>query len=224
MSEAEWTAETNPELMLNRWLFSKGSERKFLLYMLLCGRRLVEFDPDAGLIAFFAATEKYLENQLSRRELISVWAQSVRFDSKYWGWNVAQNFVNADIQPDHPPFGSTLAEKRAFVACVTANQAALDMIYASGNEDRERLLQIHYLRDIFGNPFRPVALDPAWRTPAVTALAHGIYTDRRFDAMPILADALEEAGCTSEDILAHCRGDGPHVRGCWAVDLILGKT
>jgi hypothetical protein len=83
--------------------------------------------------------------------------------------------------------------------------------------------QAVYLRDIFGNPFRRVALDPAWLTPTVTALAHGIYTDRRFDALPVLADALEDAGCTNEDILAHCRNGGEHARGCWAVDLILAK-
>ncbi len=79
------------------------------------------------------------------------------------------------------------------------------------------------LRDIFGNPFRPVVLDPSWRTETVVALANGIYADRAFDRMPILADALEEAGCDQADILAHCRGDGPHVRGCWVVDSLLGK-
>jgi hypothetical protein len=79
------------------------------------------------------------------------------------------------------------------------------------------------LRCIFANPFRPVALDPTWLSSTVKALAQSIYTDRNFEVMPILADALEEAGCSSEDILSHCRGPGEHVRGCWAVDLLLGK-
>jgi hypothetical protein len=74
-----------------------------------------------------------------------------------------------------------------------------------------------------GNPFRPVALNPEWLTPTVTALARGMYDSRDFGAMPILADALQDAGCDSEDILSHCRSDGPHVRGCWVVDLVLGK-
>ncbi len=78
------------------------------------------------------------------------------------------------------------------------------------------------LRDIFGNPFRPVAFDPAWRTETVVALASAIYAERAFDRMPILADALEEAGCDHADILAHCRGPGPHARGCWVVDAVLG--
>ncbi|MBN9521069.1 hypothetical protein J0H58_21550 [bacterium] len=79
------------------------------------------------------------------------------------------------------------------------------------------------MRDIFGNPFRPVALDPAWRTEAVVALAAGIYADRAFERLPVLADALEDAGCDHADVLTHCRGAGPHVRGCWVVDLFLGK-
>ena len=83
---------------------------------------------------------------------------------------------------------------------------------------------VSLVRCVYGNPFRPVALDPAWRTEAVVALAAGIYADRAFERMPVLADALDDAGCTDAEILNHCRGDGPHVRGCWVVDLLLGKT
>ena len=87
----------------------------------------------------------------------------------------------------------------------------------------ERIAQCDLIRDIFGNPFRPVTVDPRWQTETVVALATGIYAERAFDRMPILADALEDAGCDHADILTHCRGDGPHVRGCWVVDLVLGK-
>jgi hypothetical protein len=81
-----------------------------------------------------------------------------------------------------------------------------------------------YLLCIFGNPFRPVTLDPAWRTSDVLALARGIYEERAFDRMPILADALQDAGCDNDDILSHCRDTAtPHARGCWVVDLVLGK-
>jgi hypothetical protein len=79
------------------------------------------------------------------------------------------------------------------------------------------------LPDIFGNPYRPVAFAPEWRTDAAVALARGMYESREFGAMPILADALQDAGCASAEILDHCRGPGPHVRGCWVVDLVLGK-
>jgi hypothetical protein len=78
-------------------------------------------------------------------------------------------------------------------------------------------------RDIFGNPFRTGAVDPAWLTATVVALAQGIYADRAFERLPILADALEEAGCDDAQLLGHCRGRGPHVRGCWAVDLVLAR-
>ncbi|VTT98118.1 Uncharacterized protein OS=Sorangium cellulosum (strain So ce56) GN=sce5710 PE=4 SV=1 [Gemmataceae bacterium] len=79
------------------------------------------------------------------------------------------------------------------------------------------------LRDIFGNPFRPVAFDGVWRTSTAVALARGMYESRDFGPMPILADALQDAGCENEEVLGHCRGGGPHVRGCWVVDLVLGK-
>ncbi|WP_232069622.1 hypothetical protein [Gemmata massiliana] len=86
-----------------------------------------------------------------------------------------------------------------------------------------RWIQANLLRDIFGNPFRPAAFSPSWRTSTVIALAAQMYESRDFGAMPILADALQDAGCDSADVLDHCRGEGPHVRGCWLVDLVLGK-
>ncbi|AMV23307.1 hypothetical protein VT84_02785 [Gemmata sp. SH-PL17] len=79
------------------------------------------------------------------------------------------------------------------------------------------------IHEIFPNPFAPPRFDPAWRTADVVALARGIYDDRAFERMPILADALQEAGCDNADILAHCRdANQVHVRGCWALDLCLG--
>jgi hypothetical protein len=80
------------------------------------------------------------------------------------------------------------------------------------------------LRCIFGNPFRPVTVDPEWLTSTVVALARGIYEERAFGRLPILADALQDVGCDNDDVLNHCRGVGPHARGCWVVDLVLGKS
>jgi hypothetical protein len=87
----------------------------------------------------------------------------------------------------------------------------------------EQSNQANLLRDIFGNPFPLVSFSPEWRTDTVVALAHQMYESREFSAMPILADALQDAGCDSADILDHCRGPGPHVRGCWVVDLVLAR-
>jgi hypothetical protein len=86
--------------------------------------------------------------------------------------------------------------------------------------DRRRAAQV---RDLFGNPFQPAPFSAAWRTGTALALAGQMYHTRDFSAMPILADALQDAGCDNTDILAHCRGEGLHVRGCWVVDLVLGK-
>jgi hypothetical protein len=79
------------------------------------------------------------------------------------------------------------------------------------------------VREIFRNPFHPVTPNHSWLTSTVTSLAQAIYDDRAFDRLSILADALEDAGCTNQDILAHCRGGGEHVRGCWVVDLLTGR-
>ena len=87
-----------------------------------------------------------------------------------------------------------------------------------------RFLSRHLLRDIFGNPFRPVTVNLVWRSASVVSLAQAIYEERAFERLPILGDALEDAGCANADILAHCRGPGPHVRGCWVVDHLLQKT
>jgi hypothetical protein len=92
-----------------------------------------------------------------------------------------------------------------------------------GAERKEQILLAH---DIFGNPFRPVALNTTWKRwqdGTIVRIAQAIYDNRRFQDLPILADALEEAGCTDPAILEHCRTPGEHVRGCWVVDLVLGK-
>jgi hypothetical protein len=83
--------------------------------------------------------------------------------------------------------------------------------------------QAALLRDLFGNPFRPVGIAGPWLTPDVAALAQAIYDGRLFGNLPVLADALEEAGCADRELVAHLRGPGPHVLGCWALDAVLGK-
>jgi hypothetical protein len=92
------------------------------------------------------------------------------------------------------------------------------------DSQRMQRWQADALRCIFGNPFRPVTAAPAWLTLAVRALARGIYEERAFDRLPVLADALEEAFCGEAAVLGHCRNPGPHLRGCWVVDLLLGLS
>ena len=89
---------------------------------------------------------------------------------------------------------------------------------------KEDAAQAALLRDIFRVRYpRPVTFDLAWKTSDVIRLAQAIYDERAFDGMPILADALEDAGCDNAEILRHCREPAEHVRGCWVVDLVLGK-
>lgn len=84
--------------------------------------------------------------------------------------------------------------------------------------------QVETLRDVFGNPFRTVNADPSWLTSNVVQLARGAYDEKAFDRMPILADALQDAGCDNDEVLLHCRqANWEHVRGCWVIDLLLGR-
>ena len=91
----------------------------------------------------------------------------------------------------------------------------------------EEAAQADILRDIFANPFRATGFDPVWRAwndGGLVKIAQGILGERAFDRMPIVADALLDAGCDNEELIAHCRSGGDHVRGCWALDLILGRA
>lgn len=102
-----------------------------------------------------------------------------------------------------------------------AEQYAIRTRIADTARTGEFAAQADLLRCIAGNPFRPVAFDPSWRTEMVASLARGIVADRAFDRLPILADALEEAGCDHIDALSHCRSSGPHAMGCWALTGLL---
>jgi hypothetical protein len=105
----------------------------------------------------------------------------------------------------------------------------LHMLQVRRNIDAnaERAAQCDLIRELFGNPYRPKGIYPEWRPKhdgALVRLAESMYRDVRFDDLPILADALEDAGCGNADMLAHCRAGGDHVRGCWVVDLVLGMS
>ena len=100
---------------------------------------------------------------------------------------------------------------------------ALPLATHHGPPDADAII-VRFLRDVLGNPFRKVKFDKKWRTDTAVALARTMYESRDFSAMPILADALQDAGCDNDDILSHCRDTSPmHVRGCWVVDLVLDK-
>lgn len=105
-------------------------------------------------------------------------------------------------------------------------QALDNEIWSAGRGERisraavERAAQTDLVRCLVGNPFREAAVDPAWLTSTVVALARGIDADRAYDRLPILADALEDAGCADADVLSHCRGAHAHTKGCWVIELL----
>jgi hypothetical protein len=106
-----------------------------------------------------------------------------------------------------------------------AEQTVGILLGLRGRGQVPRVEQATLLRDIFA-PFHSGLFDPSWRAwngAALVNLAQTIYEERAFDRLPILADALEDAGCTNQELIAHCRGTGPHYRGCWAVDAVLAK-
>ena len=98
---------------------------------------------------------------------------------------------------------------------------AMDAYNAAAAE--QSLVMREVVWDVVGNPFRPVEFAPTWRTDTAVALARHIYERREFSAMPILADALQDAGCDSDAVLNHCRHEGGHIRGCWVLDGVLGR-
>ncbi len=117
------------------------------------------------------------------------------------------------------------------IVCIAADPAetkrGLDSVAARclGIVDANRQYDpVAWVCDIFGNPFRPVSLNPKYLTPIVRQVAATVYEDRNFAQLPILADLLQEAGCDCEEVLKHLRAGGEHVRGCWALDLVLGKS
>jgi hypothetical protein len=210
MTEAEWLACANPILMLD-FLRGKASDRKLRLFAVACCRRLEVELPDQRSWDAVHVAEWCADGNGTEQDLIT-----------------ARRNAEASFQNDRTAFAVVQATAtRAWDAAVGAVEAVdyLGWEWYEEGEEREQG-QTGLLRDIFGNPFRPVALDPAWlqwNDGTVRKMAQAIYDDRAFDRLPALADALEEAGCANRDLLDHCRSGGEHVRGCWAVDLLLGK-
>ncbi len=196
MTVEEWLAASSEPLSLFEYLQSSASQRKLRLYSVAGGRKLMLHFNSAFLDSAFDAVEFQADGSATAEQiddLLTRWPEGL-----HPGWN------------DHIGLGYDDPKE---VAWTVAHELGEDTPSAARG----------LLRDIFGNPFRPIVADPAWLTPTVQSIASALYADRAFDRLPILADALEEAGCTNTDVLLHCRKPGEHVRGCWVVDLVLGK-
>ena len=207
MTEKQWLSCKNPLTMLDAPCIPTA-DRKRRLFGVACARRVSHRLSDQKCEEAFEVVEQFVDGHLNRA-----------------GFFAAIEEMQATIRAKRIK-ASDYFLPREFLrksARHSASNTALFVMDFTTNRKAEPAALVALLRDIFGNPFRPVTFDPAWRTSTVLALVAQMYESRDFSPMPILADALQDAGCDNPDVLDHCRGPGSHVRGCWLVDQILGK-
>jgi hypothetical protein len=224
MTEQEWMQATDPRPMLE-FLQGKTSDRKLRLFAIACCRRHyhrrhyhVLSERGEKAVEVF---ERFADGHASEAEFQTAY-------SGFFGPPLARPGSVTE-----PP-GLTVAAVYNLLKVAWTDPSGSAMKLSGWFHHRDhpyaeaQAPQAEYLRDLIGPlPFRPVSIDPvwlSWHDGCVGTMARTIYEERRFEEIPILADALEEAGCQDQDILVHCRRPGEHVRGCWVVDLVLGKS
>jgi hypothetical protein len=228
MTEAQWLTAKDPDVLLD-YLEEQPvppSERKARLFAVACCRRVWDLLSEDCREAV-EVIERYADGDASALDLASVRATALSAGGRgpagqaAWAVHWAANRRVVQVLRNICDGIIGAASKAAVHAAEVKSAHAWNV--ASAAVARE---QAELLRDCFGNPFRPVSVEAgwlAWGGGVVRHLAQAIYTEEAFDRLPVLADALEEAGCSDADILGHCRQPGEHVRGCWVVDLVLAK-
>jgi hypothetical protein len=211
MDEKAWLACTDPAPMLE-FLRGRASDRKLRLFA--CAYcRAVRGSQHMLPGTAVAVAERYADGLASDEDLASE-RRGAPFPNEYAEWVVGLSAYDGAWQAV-----DWLTSARGLMKI---DPDAFRHVPIPLDDVVKR--SVLFLRDIFGSlPFRPVAFNPAWRSPAARKLAEATYEDRRFNDLPILADALEEAGCNDADVLGHCRSGGEHVRGCWVLDLVLAR-
>lgn len=216
MNEALWHRAKVPQQMLD-YLRGRTSERKFRLLVCALARRVWHILPEASRGAVGVA-ERLADGRCSEEERLEA------FEAAGGGWSAL--YSQADCIPAKALMLDNLEYYCADAADSVTQIADKDgqFILESTNQQRaeEAVAQCALVRELFGNPFRPVTFAPEWLTPGVVGLARTAYDEGSYDLLGILGDALEDAGCRDADILGHCRQPGGHVRGCWVVDGVLG--
>jgi hypothetical protein len=235
MTEAEWLTATDPDKMFRQDVLEECDDptsRKGRLLCAACCRRLWHRISDPSVRSGIEVAELFADGRITLEHLIEVNARvAAACERRNPGVSISGHGVYTAV------FDATRPDLLHLDACARAcreecgtsegtgsGPRRLDGPEPSVEVAREQRAQVSLIRDIFGNPFRPVAFNPSWRTDTVLTLARQMYASREFGAMPILADALQDAGCDNDDVLNHCRGAGPHVRGCWVIDLALDKS
>jgi hypothetical protein len=242
MTEEEWLGCVDFEAVFDH-LESKtaNTQRKLRLFEVACCRRFTSRFPEPEIVNALNVAELFADSAVAKEELAIVHKASRQLekesampgdgpetDALYYGAMAVREATSPD-RPDYYCGTPDVIEHMIDAVAYASPSAPKDghegqAAFIGQVSDSEKPFITTLIHDIFGNPFRPVVLNPTWLTSTVLALATGIYEERAFDRMPILADALQDAGCDNDDVLAHCRGEGSHVRGCWVVDLVLGKT
>jgi hypothetical protein len=208
MTEDDWLSCRDAQQMM-RWLMQgNSSERQLRLFGCACCRNVWDLLTEDCFREAVEVAEQFADGRASRKALAV--AKTVS------GTALERNGLAGVTGPRLCALGTAWSCTR------NAQTAALYPLWVFTHESETRW-EIELLHDIFGNPFRPVALDPSWLTTDVLMRAQLAYDDRAFHLLPELADALEAAGCHDAEVLGHCRGPGPHTRGCWVVDLILSR-
>jgi hypothetical protein len=225
MSESEWLVCREPRSMLSH-LGCKAGDRKRRLFACACCRRAWHLLTDIRIRNAVATAERYADKEASERELDEAndcaeiaYRSSVAHSG---GHTAAHAVVSSTAGWLDASYTSDLAA----LAIASPNGAAELSDCERAGLDAERAEQSSLLRDIVGNPFHPVGIEPSslvWQGSTVPMIAQSIYDMRTFDRLPHLAENLVKASCTNEDVLGHCRSSGKHVRGCWVIDLLLGK-
>jgi hypothetical protein len=224
MTESEWLECADPKLMLE-FLRGKASDRKLRLFACACCRQVWHLLIDERSRVAVEAAERLSDRLLADSEAQAAFTTACAASRAVPRGPDASPESVLRLRRQHDPYQLWRA---AFIAAFAVGSRAGDVeAHIRGADDNPVpvLMRSRLLCDIFGLlPFRSVGLDTAWISPAATALAQSIYEERRFEELPLLADALEEAGCTDADLLAHLRSGGPRARGCWALDLVLRKS
>jgi len=215
MTEAEWLTCTDPIRMVKA-ARARMRHRKLRLFAVACCHRIEDLLPDPRSRMAIAAAEQHADGAITEMQLreARVAAGAAHSDSFDRLGKVGACFEWA---------AEFAADRVAFKAAESASWMTHTARKIGEPTPADYTFQADIIRDIFGNPFHPVSVDPSCLPRDVTALALTIYDERAFDRMPELADALEREGCANVDVLEHCRGPGPHVRGCWVVDMLLRR-
>ena len=239
MDEQEWLECTEPTPMVE-FLGSKASERKSRLLACAYCRRAWGILRDIRSKEANEVAERYADGQAGEEERSL--AMDIASAAQQTLWDEFRSSAFIDRQEEFKATRELEVACAVWRTCLPSQAYANDEVvglpprqvaYAIGGRKgfaSEAAVQSSVLHDIFGNPFRPITINPIWLTLTVLTLAQSAYDERIMPSgeldparLAVLSDALEEVGCDNNDILNHLRGPGPHVRGCWVLDLLLGK-